>query len=137
MAAKVFFMGTGEGRDPIPNRPLPWLGLAYAEAEMAVLPTVSDAPERERFEISLDGEVVGFTTYHRTPRALSLNHTEIDPGHEGEGLASRLISAALDAARAEDLAVLPFCPFVRRFIEAHEEYLDLVPTDRRAEFKLD
>lgn len=104
---------------------------------MAVHSTVADAPERERFEISLDGEVVGFTTYHRTPRALALNHTEIDPAHEGEGLASRLIAGALDAARAEGLAVLPFCPFVRNFIEAHKEYLDLVPTQRRAEFKLD
>lgn len=103
---------------------------------MVVLPTVADAPERERFEISLDGEVVGFLQYHRTPRALSLNHTEIESGHEGEGLGSQLIRAALDAARAEGLMVLPFCPFVRRFIEAHKEYLDLVPVERRAEFKL-
>lgn len=98
--------------------------------------TVADVPERERFEISLDGQVVGFTAYHRTPRALSLIHTEIEPGHEGEGLASQLIAAALDAARGEGLAVLPFCPFVRDFIEAHNEYLDLVPAERRAEFRL-
>jgi predicted GNAT family acetyltransferase len=103
---------------------------------MAVLPTVADAPGRERFEISLDGAVVGFTTYHRGPRAISLIHTEVDPAHEGKGLASQLIRAALDTARAESLAVLPHCPFVRGFIEAHKEYLDLVPVDRRAEFKL-
>jgi predicted GNAT family acetyltransferase len=48
-----------------------------------------------------------------------------------------LIAGALDAARAEGLAVLPFCPFVRRFIDEHREYLDLVPAQRRAEFKLD
>jgi predicted GNAT family acetyltransferase len=103
---------------------------------MPVLPTCADAPERERFEISLDGEVVGFLKYHRTPRALSLIHTEIDSAHEGEGLASRLIRFALDAARAEALPVLPICPFVRDFIEAHNEYLDLVPAERRAEFRL-
>ncbi len=103
---------------------------------MAVLPTVADAPERERFEISLDGAVVGFTAYHRGPRAISLIHTEIDSAHEGEGLASQLIRTALDTARAEGLAVLPFCPFVRGFIEAHKEYRDLVPVERRAEFKL-
>ena len=98
--------------------------------------SVADAPERERFEISLGGEVVGFTTYHRNPRALALVHTEVDPAHEGEGLASTLIQFALDSARAEGLAVLPFCPFVRGFIEAHKEYLDLVPAERRAEFRL-
>ena len=104
---------------------------------MAVLPTVADAPGRERFEIAVDGEVVGFLAYHRTPRALSLIHTEIEPGHEGEGLGSQLISAVLDTARAEGVQVLPICPFVREFIEEHKEYLDLVPAERRAEFKLD
>jgi len=33
--------------------------------------------------------------------------------------------------------VLPFCPFVRGFIEKHNEYLDLVPVERRAQFKLE
>lgn len=103
---------------------------------MAVPPTVADAPERERFEISLGGEVVGFTTYHRGRRAISLIHTEVDSAHEGEGLASQLIRAALETAREDGLAVLPFCPFVRGFIEAHKEYLDLVPAERRAEFRL-
>lgn len=98
--------------------------------------TVADAPERERFEISLDGSVVGFTAYHRGPRALSLIHTEVDAAHEGEGLASQLIRYALDSARAESLDVLPYCPFVRGFIESHNEYLDLVPVARRAEFRL-
>jgi predicted GNAT family acetyltransferase len=104
---------------------------------MRAAATVADAPARERFEISRDGEVVGFTQYHRGPRAIALIHTEIDPAHEGEGLASQLIRAALDSARAEGVAVLPFCPFVRRFIGAHREYLDLVPAERRAEFELD
>jgi predicted GNAT family acetyltransferase len=99
-------------------------------------PVVADAPRRKRFEISLDGELVGFTTYHRGARALSLIHTEIDPGHEGQGLASKLITGVLDTARAEGLPVLPFCPFVRAFIEKHNEYLDLVPVERRAQFRL-
>lgn len=103
---------------------------------MSAAAIAADAPERERFEISLNGEVVGFTDYHRGPRSISLIHTEVDPAHEGEGLASKLIRFALDSARAEGLAVLPFCPFVRSFIEAHKDYLDLVPAERRPEFKL-
>jgi uncharacterized protein len=103
---------------------------------MSAAANVADAPERERFEISLGGEVVGFIDYHRGPGAISLVHTEVEPAHEGEGLASRLIAFALDSARAEGLEVLPFCPFVRGFIESHNEYLDLVPIGRRAEFRL-
>ena len=36
-------------------------------------------------------------------------HTEIDPRFEGQGLASKLIRAALSAARSEGESVLPFC----------------------------
>lgn len=99
--------------------------------------TVADAPERDRFEIEVDGVLAGFAQYRRRPGALAFIHTEIDAEHEGEGLGGRLVRAALDAARADGLAVLPFCPFVRGFIDRHREYLDLVPAPRRAEFGLD
>jgi predicted GNAT family acetyltransferase len=97
---------------------------------------VIDRPERERYEIVLDGGMVGFLQYHRGPGQIALIHTEIDSGHEGAGLGGRLIVAALDAAGAAGLRVLPFCPFVRAYIEHHSEYLDLVPSDRRAQFSL-
>jgi uncharacterized protein len=48
-----------------------------------------------------------------------------------------LVEAALDTARAEGLAVLPYRPFVQNFINRHREYLDLVPAEHRARFALD
>jgi predicted GNAT family acetyltransferase len=99
-------------------------------------PTVVDAAERKRFEISVDGELAGFAEYHRGHGTIAFTHTEIEPVHEGEGLGTRLIVAALDAARADGAGVLPFCPFVRKYIADHREYLDLVPEARRGEFDL-
>jgi uncharacterized protein len=32
--------------------------------------------------------------------------------------------------------VLPYCPFVKRFIQKHPEFLDLVPPSQRAAFDL-
>lgn len=104
--------------------------------ESAAMAHVSDAPDRSRFEIEQDGETVGFVTYRRRPGALALIHTEIEPAHEGEGLGGELVRATLDAARAAGEDVLPFCPFVRSFIEGHREYADLVPAARRDEFGL-
>jgi predicted GNAT family acetyltransferase len=103
-----------------------------------VTPTVADNPGKERFEISVDGEVVGMTQYRLSKNRglIAFIHTEIDPEREGEGLGSRLISFALDSARERGLAVLPFCPFVRAYIERHPEYADLVPEDHREEFGL-
>ena len=71
------------------------------------------------------------------PGVITFIHTEIDPAREGEGLGTHLVKAALDTARAEGLAVLPYSPCVRDFIDRHREYLDLVPVERRAKFALD
>lgn len=88
--------------------------------------TVEDAPERSRFEISVDGERVGYTTYREEQGALVFPHTIIDPGHEGEGLGSALIGGALAAVRASHRQIVPLCPFVAAYIEHHPELADLV-----------
>ena len=103
----------------------------------ALAPTVTDAPDRSRFEIAIDGAVLGFAEYRRRPGFISFLHTEIDPARNGEGLGTLLVKAALDSARAEGLAVLPYCPFVQGYIARHREYLELVPAGRRAKFALD
>jgi uncharacterized protein len=97
---------------------------------------VADAPERERYELSLDGQVVGFAVYRVQPGLIAFVHTEVDEHLQGRGLADRLIRFALEDARARGLAVLPFCPFVKAFIERHREFEALVPDTYREQFGL-
>jgi predicted GNAT family acetyltransferase len=98
---------------------------------------VTDNQDGSRFEIRTDGELAGFAAYKRKPDLISFSHTEIDDRFEGQGLGSKLVKAALEAARSEGLGVLPFCPFVRSYIERHpDEYLELVPEDQRERFRL-
>lgn len=78
-----------------------------------------------RWEIRVGGELVGFAAYQRTPDEIVFTHTEIDDGHEGEGLGGTLVRAALDDVRAEGLRALPVCPFVQAFLDRHEDYQDL------------
>ncbi|OLT14518.1 hypothetical protein BJF78_18855 [Pseudonocardia sp. CNS-139] len=89
--------------------------------------TVHDVPEWGRFEIHLDGRLAGFAQYRVSPGTITFTHTEIDTAYEGRGLGSSLAKAALDTARARGWAVHPLCPFVRRWIERHPDYQDLVP----------
>jgi predicted GNAT family acetyltransferase len=98
--------------------------------------TVVHNADARRYEIHVDGAPAGFTAYEPTSTARSFTHTEIDPAYEGKGLGSVLVKHALAATRADGLAVLPFCPFVRGYIERHAEYRDLVPADQRARFNL-
>jgi predicted GNAT family acetyltransferase len=97
---------------------------------------VVDVPDRERYELSIDGEVVGFTAYRARPGLIAFVHTEVDERLQGRGLADRLIRFALEDARTRGLAVLPFCPFVKEFIERHREFEALVPGAYREQFGL-
>jgi uncharacterized protein len=97
---------------------------------------VSDNPTAGRYEILVDEKPAGFVAYRRSGSTITMSHTEVDPGFEGRGLGSILVRGALDAARADRLAVLPTCPFVRRYIQRHREYADLVPADQHARFDL-
>jgi predicted GNAT family acetyltransferase len=97
---------------------------------------IADDPERDRYELRLGGEPAGRLFYRRRPGLLALNHTEVDDRFAGQGLGSRLITFALDDAREQGLAVLPFCPFVNAYIQRHREYVDLVPEAYRRQFDL-
>jgi predicted GNAT family acetyltransferase len=101
------------------------------------VPTVRDNPEQERYEVLADdGNVAGYVAYHRRADLIAFVHTEIDPAYEGQGLGSVLVKTVLDEAREQGMAVLPFCPFVRGYIERHEEYVDLEPPEYRETFEL-
>jgi predicted GNAT family acetyltransferase len=95
---------------------------------------VTDNEAQERYEITADGVLAGFTQYRRRPQLIAFVHTEIDPRFEGQGLGGKLVAAALDEARDGAVAVLPFCPFVGGYIQRHPEYADLVPESYRTKF---
>lgn len=93
------------------------------------MPKVSDAPERSRYELTDDaGEVLGHVRYRFDGDVLDLLHTEIDDGHEGEGLGGTLARGVLDDARGRGLRIRPTCPFIAGWIEKHPDYADLVTT---------
>ena len=97
---------------------------------------VTDNADEQRYEVLVDGEAAGFAQYRLRPGALAFTHTEVEDRFEGQGLGGRLVAFALDDARERGLAVLPFCPFVRGYIERHRAYVDLVPEQKRAQFGL-
>ncbi len=95
---------------------------------------VADDPGKARYEITADGELAGFVTYELGDGVINLVHTETDDKFRGHGIAGQLVQATLDSARDRHLAVLPTCPYVRRWLGEHPDYLELVPAGRRAEF---
>jgi predicted GNAT family acetyltransferase/glutaredoxin len=83
---------------------------------------VVDVPEKSRYELRLDGQLIGLAAYRRRDGRISFTHTEVDESCEGRGFGSRLAAAALDDARRQGLRVLPLCPFIAHYVEQHPEY---------------
>ena len=78
-----------------------------------------------RFEIEQSGQVA-YLEYSLAGNILELIHTEIPEKLRHLGLASALAENALRWARERNLRVDIICPTVRRYVEEHPEYSDLV-----------
>ena len=77
------------------------------------------------------GEYVAFSSYRINEDTIHFIKTRVPQELEGQGIASRLVKAALDDARAHHLTVVPICRFVTSYIRRHPEYRDLVYPDFR------
>jgi predicted GNAT family acetyltransferase len=97
---------------------------------------IEDDSERNRYVAYADDRRAGYSTYRREPGLIALDHTDVDERFAGEGIGSALARHALDQARDDGLAVLPFCSFIRSYVERHPAYADLVPEDQRERFGL-
>jgi predicted GNAT family acetyltransferase len=86
---------------------------------------IHDNKAQSRFETDAGGEVA-VAYYTRAPGVMTFTHTEVPSRLQGQGIASRLVRGALEAARAEGLKVVPRCSFVSSYIARHPEFSDLL-----------
>jgi predicted GNAT family acetyltransferase len=88
--------------------------------------SVRDNREANQYEIVVDDKVAGLVQYKRDGDVVNMVHTEIDDAYEGQGLGSKLARGALDLVRADGGKVIPSCPFIKGWIDKHEDYADLL-----------
>ena len=91
----------------------------------AMDPQVQHNVAAQRFELALDAQLA-LCSYHRAGHLLVLHHTEVPPALQGQGVAARVVAAALDWARAEGLRVRPTCSYVAVYMRRHPATLDLL-----------
>lgn len=88
--------------------------------------TITRNDDANRYEIVVSDELAGVLEYRADGDALALTHTEVYQEFSGRGLASELVSAALDDIRDRGVTIVPLCPYVVSFLEKNPEYRDLV-----------
>jgi uncharacterized protein len=90
--------------------------------------TVVDDVAGHRFVLASD-DGVSEMRYRLNGKRLVLLHTEVPERLRHHGIAGVLVRAALERAGAEALAVVPLCPYARKWLEDHPEAAETVTID--------
>ena len=91
----------------------------------SLAPEIRHLPDAGRFEAVADG-LSARIDYRLDGRTLRIDHTVVPPELEGRGIASALVQAAVDHARATRLSIEPVCGYAQGWIERHPQHQDLV-----------
>ena len=96
---------------------------------------VSINTDQNRFELRLNGDLVGIIGYYEVEgslkrgsraRVVSFMHTVVKEDFSDRGWAAVLVRGALNTARDRQWRIVPICTYVRRYLARNPEFLDLV-----------
>jgi predicted GNAT family acetyltransferase len=88
--------------------------------------SVTNDEQGRQFHAEVDGHRAHLDYVRHADGTLDLVHTEVDPALRGQGVGEAVVRFAMDAARSGGFKVIPTCPFVKKFVERHPEYEDVV-----------
>ena len=90
---------------------------------------VRDNPDRQRYELVINDEIVSIADYRVNGDSVVVPHVETNPAHRGQGNADRLMAGMLDDLRATERTIMPLCPFAADYIDQHPDQQDLLTID--------
>nr|WP_019910084.1 GNAT family N-acetyltransferase [Paenibacillus sp. HW567] len=81
-----------------------------------------------RFYIAGDGKDLAQITYKtdKTTGNLVIDHTFVSEDLRGQGAGEKLVRAVVDKARAEQVKIVPVCPYAVHQFKKHAEYGDVL-----------
>lgn len=81
---------------------------------------------RGAFFIEDEGKRLASLTYTVAGSRVILDHTDVDDALRGTGAGRKLVAAAVDWAREEDVKLMPLCPFARSVFDKTPEFGDVL-----------
>jgi predicted GNAT family acetyltransferase len=102
------------------------LGSTQRTAHDGLEVNVSDNAEEARFEVAVDGVVIGQQPYRRYLSHVVLLRTEVDPQWRNQGISSALMDGTLGLVGDAGFTVVPHCKLTGDYILRHPEYRHLV-----------
>ncbi|SNR36739.1 GNAT family N-acetyltransferase [Flavobacterium sp. ov086] len=82
---------------------------------------------RGYFEAIEDGKEAGKMTYTWAGDSkFIIDHTEVSEGFNGKGVGKKLVMAAVEYARTNNLKIIPLCPFAKSVFDKTEDIHDVL-----------
>ncbi|WP_298703812.1 GNAT family N-acetyltransferase [uncultured Veillonella sp.] len=82
-------------------------------------------PENSRAAAYDKDKNIGESTYSKSEAIWIIDHTLVDEGYGGQGIAGKLVAEIVAQARVAGVKILPLCPFAKREFEKRPEYADV------------
>ena len=81
---------------------------------------------RGAFVMQRDGKRLAEMTYTIAGSRVIIDHTTVDDALRGTGAGKKLVEAAVQWARAENVKLLPLCPFAKSVFDKTPQYADVL-----------
>jgi predicted GNAT family acetyltransferase len=89
---------------------------------------VEQKEHRGAFFIEREGQRLAELTFSATPdgKLVILDHTDVSDSLRGQGIARKLVEAAVGWAREKKVKLLPLCPFAKAVFDREAEFRDVM-----------
>ncbi len=88
---------------------------------MTVPPVSTHDVERSRIELHADDELVAWVDLRPGGPSTIIAHTEVLPGHDGQGLGRAAVRAAVEHIVGDGKSIIAICPFARAILAGDPE----------------
>ena len=79
------------------------------------------------FYIDVDGKHEAMMTFvFAGSDKIIIDHTEVKPGNEGKGFGKKMVVKAVEYARANNIKIIPLCPFAKSVFDKTHEFKDVL-----------
>ena len=88
---------------------------------------LEDSGSKGRYFLrSPDGDEAEMTFTKVGEHQIIIDHTEVPDAFRGQGAGLRLVTRAVEDARAAGKKIIPLCPFANAQFRRHQEWADVV-----------
>ena len=90
---------------------------------------ITHNPANRAFEVWIAGKLSKLD-YMQDGKNFVITHVGVYPEHRGQGVAGKIVEAALQYARENSLRVIPMCSYAAAYIRRNPQHLELTEQER-------